>query len=134
MSEAAALTWGDVRRLRDGGADETEYTVHTPARHLHSNGLGRRWADRLAQFDVQVPHDTADRSGEGGVRKTVTPPRRKPTPLQTARWRAVRKAKHNGLYTRGIARELGIHKNTVRKNMDAESPPIARGRTKSTVS
>ena len=36
--------------------------------------------------------------------------------------------------SRGIARELGIHRETVRKYMDAESPPVSRRRTTSTVS
>ena len=87
----------------------TKRTAHTPAPHLDSNGAGR-------------------------ARKAVTPRWRKPTPLQTARWRAVRKAKRKGLSIRGIARELGIHRNTVRKYMDAESPPMARGREKATAS
>ena len=67
----------------------TERTAHTPARHLHSNGLGRRWADKLAQFDVEVSQDDADSNGAGRARKAGTPRRRKPTSLQTARWRAV---------------------------------------------
>ena len=112
----------------------TNRTAHTPAPHLHSNGLGRRWADKLAQLDVEVSKDDVDSNGAGGARKTVTPGRRKPTPLQTARWRAVRKAKCKGVSIRGIARELGIHRNTVRKYMDAESPPMARGRARSPVS
>ena len=112
----------------------TKRTAHTPAPHLDSNGLGRRWADKLAQLDVEVSQDDADSNGAGRARKAVTPRWRKPTPLQTARWRAVRKAKRKGLSIRGIARELGIHRNTVRKYMDAESAPMARGRAKSTVS
>ncbi len=112
----------------------TKRTAHTPAPHLDSNGLGRRWADKLAQLDVEVSQDDADSNGAGRARKAVTPRWRKPTPLQTARWRAVRKAKRKGLSIRGIARELGIHRNTVRKYMDAESPPMARGRSISTVS
>ena len=32
----------------------TERTVHTPSPHLDSNGLGRRWVDKLAQLDVEV--------------------------------------------------------------------------------
>ena len=107
----------------------TKRTAHTPTPHLDSNGLDRSWADKLAQLDVEVSRD-----GAGRVRKAVTPSRRKPTPLQTARWRAVRKAKRKGLSIRGIARELGIHRDTVRKYMDAESPPMAPGRAKSTVS
>ena len=112
----------------------TERTVHTPTPHIESNGLGRRWVDKLAQLDVEVSHATAHSNGAGRVRKAVSPRWRKPTPLQTARWRAVRKAKRKGLSIRGIARELGIHRDTVKKYMNAESPPLSRGRAKSTVS
>ena len=112
----------------------TERTVPTPAPHIDSNGLGRRWVDKLAQLDGEVSQDTADSNGAGRVRKAVSPRRRKPTPLQTARWKAVRKAKRKGLSIRGIARELGIHRDTVKKYMNAESPPLSRGRAKSTVS
>ena len=96
--------------------------------------IGRRWVDKLAQLEVEVSQDTADSNGAGKVRKAVSPRWRKPTPLQTARWRAVRKAKRKGLSIRGIARELGIHRNTVKRYMNAESPPMSRGRAKSTVS
>ena len=112
----------------------TERTTHTPSPHLDSNGLGRRWADKLAQLDVHVPRDTADGNAAGRVRKAVTPRQRKPTPLQTARWRAVRKAKRKGLSIRGIARELGIHRDTVKRYMNADSPPTARRRANLTVS
>ena len=112
----------------------TERTVHTPTPHLDSNGLGRRWVDKLAQLDGEVSQDTADGNGAGRVRKAVTHLRRKPTPLQAARWKAVRKAKRKGLSIRGIARELGIHRDTVKKYMNAENPPLSRGRAKSTVS
>ena len=114
--------------------DFTERTVPTPSPHIDSNGLGRRWVDKLAQLDVDVPRDTADSNGAGRVRKAVSPRWRKPTPLQTARWKAVRKAKRKGLSIRRIARELGIHRDTVKKYMNAESPPLSRGRAKSTVS
>ena len=106
----------------------TERTVHTPAPHLDSNGLDRRWADKLARLDVEVPHDTAGSNGAGRVRKAVTPRRRKPTPLQTARWKAVQKAKRKGMSIRGIARELGIHRDTVKKYINAESPPMSPSR------
>ena len=72
------------------------------------------------------PAFTSDRNGTGRVRKAVTPRRGKPTPLQTARWRAVQKAKRKGLSMRGIARELGTHRDTVKKYINAESPPMAR--------
>ena len=112
----------------------TERTTHTPSPHLDSNGLGRRWADKLAQLDVEVSQDTADNNSAVRVRKAVSPRQRKPTPLQTARWKAVRKAKRKGLSVRGIARELGIHRDTVKRYMNADSPPMSRGRAASTVS
>ena len=52
--------------------------------------------------------------------------RRKPTFLQRERWKAVPEAKGRGLSIRGMARELGIHRETVRKYIDAESPPMRR--------
>ena len=111
----------------------TERTVPTPAPHLDSNGLGRRWVDKLAQLDVKLSQDTADGNGAGRVRKAVSPRRRKPTPLQTARWKAVRKAKRKGLSIRRIARELGIHRDNVKKYLSAESPPMAHSRVSSKV-
>ena len=104
-------------------------TVHTPISHLSNNGLGRKWMDRLATLDAiydAEPPDTSDRNGTERVLKAATPRRRKPTPLQTARWKAVQKAKRKGLSIRGIARELGIHRDTVKKYMNTESPPKAR--------
>ena len=55
---------------------------------------------------------------------------RKPTALQTARWNAVQKAKLMGLSIRGVARELGIHRNTAKKYMEAVSPPMERSAVK----
>ena len=46
----------------------------------------------------------------------------------------MRKAQRKGLSIRGIARELGIHRDNVKKYMNAESPRMARARAKSTVS
>ena len=109
-------------------------TVHSPVPHLDMNSLGMRWINKLAQLDVKVFQDTADSNGTERIHKATTTRRRKPTPLQTARWKAVQKAKRRGLSIRGIARELGIHRETVRKYMDAESPPMSRRRTPSTVS
>ena len=38
----------------------------------------------------------------------------------------MQKAKRKGLSIRGIAREVGIHRQTVKKYMNAESPPAQR--------
>ena len=45
----------------------------------------------------------------------------------------MQKAKRQGLSIRGIARKLGIHRNTVRKYMEAKSPPISPARIPSKV-
>ena len=82
------------------------------------NGLSRRWEAALAALDAQMDagdaDDTAIDNGAVRVRKAPAMQRRKPTPLQTARWNAVQKAKRRGLSTRGVARELGIHRTRQR--------------------
>ena len=107
-------------------------TVHTTVPSGYTNGVSTRLEDEVAIMGTMLQadnlHDDADRNGGVRVRKTVTPLSRKPTSLQTARWKAVRKAKRKGLSIRGIARELGIHRDTVRKYMNAESPPVSRAR------
>ena len=95
-------------------------TTHSPIIHQSTNGLGTKWTARLATLDAN-----SGRKGTGRIRKAVVPSRRKPTPLQTARWKAVQKAKRKGLSIRGIARELGIHRDTAKKYMNAESPPMS---------
>ena len=52
---------------------------------------------------------------------TVSASPRKPTFLQRERWKAVQQAKRRGLSIRGMATELGIHRDTVRRYIDAES-------------
>ena len=58
------------------------------------------------------------------VMETTSP--RRPTFLQQARWDAVQKAKLEGLSIRQMARELGLHRDTVRRYIDVESPPTRR--------
>ena len=107
-------------------------TVHTTVPSRYTNGVIRRSEDDVESMGTMLEadrlRDDADRNGAARVRKPVTPRPRKPTPLQTARWKAVQKAKRKGLSIRGIAREVGIHRQTVRKYMHAESPPMARSR------
>ena len=40
----------------------------------------------------------------------------------------MQRAKLKGLSIRGTARELGIHRDTVRRSIDAGSPPMRRSR------
>ena len=63
---------------------------------------------------------------EDVVSMTVTISPRRPTFLQQARWDAVQKAKLDGMSIRKMARESGLHRDTVRRYIDAESPPTRR--------
>ena len=100
-------------------------TVHTTVPSRYTNCVIRRSEDEVESMGTMLEadrlRDDSDRNVAARVRKTATPRSRKPTPIQTARW----KAKRKGLSIRGIAREVGIHRDTVRKYMSAESPPMA---------
>ena len=50
---------------------------------------------------------------------TVSAKPRKPTFLQRERCKAVQQAERKGLFTSRMARELGIHRDTVRRYIDA---------------
>ena len=58
--------------------------------------------------------------------RSQTPPPREATPRQQARWKAVHHARLQGVSPGGIARELGISRNTVRKYVDSQAPPVNR--------
>ena len=55
---------------------------------------------------------------EDVVSMTVTTSPRRSTFLQQARWDAVQKAKLEGMSIRQMARELGLHRDTVRRYID----------------
>ena len=105
---------------------------HTPTPHQGISGAGSHLRDRLASPEAVSVDGHADAPNSGcRVRKAAIISRRKPTPRQRARWQAVQRAKLNGLSIRGIARELGMHRDTVRRYMADESPPMMRPRVKS---
>ena len=59
---------------------------------------------------------------------------RKPTFLQKERWKAIRKARRKGMSLRAIERELGIHRGTIKKYVDAEGLPTRQRRVVSSTS
>ena len=99
---------------------------HRPPTYGGLSGLDRRWQAALAALDTRPDIAAADDNGAVRVRKPPAMQPSKPTPLQTARWNAVQKAKRRGLSIRGVARELGIHRATAKKYMEAVSPPVKR--------
>ena len=59
-----------------------------------------KWEAKLATLDAnhdaEHPIATSGRNGTGRVRKAVGPRRKKPTPLQTARWESGAEGKAQG--------------------------------------
>ena len=68
----------------------------------------------------------ADGAATAGTSAAAIP--RKPTFLQRERWKAIQKARRKGMSLRAIERELGIHRATIKRYLDAEGPPARRSR------
>jgi len=93
-----------------------------------------RSGDRIPQHEpAPVPHwlesilNQNESWGKQRSKKAAQPyptTPRKPTPRQQARWDAVQAAKRRGLSLRAIARVLGVSRNTVRRYVAADSPPV----------
>ena len=105
-----------------------------------NGGVHKHLREQLAALESvsvegeQVMADGTSRNGTNGIRTRSASPLRKPTPRQRTRWEAVQEAKRQGLSLRAIARELGIHRETVRKYVDAKNPPVYRRRVKASIS
>ena len=97
--------------------------------------LDQCWAAALKLLESRAAHDDqAGPSGGAGADPTpATVPPRKPTFLQRERWKAIQKARRKGMSLRAIQRELGIHRATIKKYMDADGPPGRRSRPALTV-
>ena len=61
-----------------------------------------------------------------GIKGTTPAALLQPTFLERERWKAIQKARRKGMSLRAIEREMGIHRATVRKYLDAEGPPTQR--------
>ena len=94
----------------------------TPSLNGSANGSGYHHHPLAALESCGINDAKSNRPSR--ARKHAAPMPRKPTPRQVALWEAVQEAKVRGLSIRGIARELGIHRNTARKYAAAERPPV----------
>ena len=102
-----------------------------------SDRLNQRWAAALKSLDSRPADEEDQASMTGGASPALAPatvPPRKPTFLQRERWKAIQKARRKGMSLRAIQRELGIHRATIKKYMDADGPPGRRSRPTLTVS
>ena len=113
--------------LRNGQGDSAN-PILSPAGAYYSD---QRWAATLKALDSRTA-DEEDQAGmTGGASAALTPATispRKPTFLQKERWKAIQKARRKGMSLRAIERELGIHRATIKKYMDADGPPERRSR------
>lgn len=107
------------------------HTVNGHSSHTtpDRNGLCSRWEAVLASLDRERAEES-DREVVHRERKKAALSPRKPTPKQIARWEVVHAAKRKGLSIRGITRETGGHRITVKKYLKADSPPMTPSRKK----
>ena len=114
--------------LRNGQGPAAHITLPPPDREGLADapasvpGLLKAKMDGIKEYDPDV-------DGKDVAAMTVSASPGKPTFLQRERWKAVQRAKRRGLSIRGMARELGIHRDTVRRYIDAEIPPTRRSPT-----
>ena len=102
-----------------------------------SDRLNQRWTEALKALDSSASKDEDQASLTCGASPALAPatvPPRKPTFLQRERWKAIQKARLKGMSLRAIQRELGIHRATIKKYMDADGPPGRRSRPALTAS
>ncbi len=119
--------------LRNGHGD----SATPPASPAGANHSDQRWATTLKSLDSRTADEEHQAGITGGASAALTPatvPPRKPTFLQKERWKAIQKAMRNGMSLRAIERELGIHRATIKKYMDADGPPGRRSRPALTAS
>ena len=93
-------------------------------RNLAQHGLSRLQLQRLAALEAAVPQRQEDVEP---LRPDTAPPR-EASPRKQALWKAIHHARLQGVSLRGIAKQLGISRNTVRKYVDLPTPPVNRTR------
>ena len=100
-----------------------------PAPPSGAHGLGERWTAALEQLDSR-----AENERDPGAITDRAAPAGKPTFPERERWKAIQKARCKGMSLRAIERELGIHRATIKKYLDAEGPPTRQPRAGPTTS
>ena len=119
--------------LRNGHGSSAGVPVSAPGAH----GLGQRWTAALeppdtgAEFEKDPAATTESATAAGKPAATTV---RKPTFLQKERWKAIQKARRKGKSLQAIERELGIHRDTIKKYMEHEGPPTRQSRSATTTS
>ena len=113
--------------LRNGRGGSATPLLPAP----QANYSDQRWAATLKSLDSRAAdeeHQAGFTCGAPATPTSATVSPRKPTFLQKERWKAIQKARRKGMSLRAIERELGIHRATIKKYMDADGPPGRRYR------
>ena len=119
--------------LRNGKGESATPPL-SPAQGRSSD---QRWSATLKLLDSRAAdeeHQVGFTDGGSATSTPATVSPRKPTFLQRERWKAIQKARRKGMSLRAIQRELGIHRATIKKYMDADGPPGRRSRPTLTTS
>ena len=112
--------------LRAGTGDSPADAAVQPPSLEDRNAPSDVVPDPLSAGIAAAMHEGPALDGDDVVEMTVSASPGKPAFLQGERWKAVQQAKRRGLSSRGMAKELGIHRHTVGRYIDAESPPTRR--------
>ena len=99
--------------LRDGKACPAIASAPTPGAGCPASPPAAV-TEALRQIPDESQECELDAMEEAPEKMTISIPAGRPTFLQRERWKAVQEAKRKGLSIRGMARELGIHRDTVR--------------------
>lgn len=91
-------------------------------RNLSQHGLTRPQVQRLAAWGAPADKPVDDENSLG----SYDPPPRQAMPRKQVLWKAVHHARLQGVSLRGIAKQLDISRNTVRKYVELQAPPINR--------
>ena len=95
---------------------------------------GQRLANRWTQGQRTRTAHGMITDGVARADQPVVTSARKLTFLQRERWKAIQKARRKGMSLRAIERELGIHRGTIRKYLDAQGPPTRQSTAAPTAS
>ena len=103
-----------------------------PVASIGVNHWDERWTAHLMPLTSSQEHDPDQEGVTDGEPAAAPPPTvapRKPTFLQKERWKVVQKARRKGMSLRAIERELGIHRSTIKRYLEAGGPPRRLSRT-----
>ncbi len=124
--------------IRNGHGRSAPVPVPTSGAHR----LGERWTAALEPLDSRAEEEKdqgaiTGRAATAGKTKATSPHKPtflQPTFLQRERWKAIQKVRRKGMSLRATERELGIHRATIKKYLDAEGLPAQQDQADPTTS